>query len=75
MAKVDSLKEEIGWLKVSCAIVLASDISLIAWLAQNYEDQSAFLLVVGLFCVIIMAGGVVWMNWTAYKRIDELGGL
>ena len=32
MAYVDKVKEEIGWLKVVFAILLATDISLIAWL-------------------------------------------
>ena len=35
MPKVDKLKEEIGWLKVVFAILVAIDISLVGWLAQN----------------------------------------
>ena len=42
MAKVDKLKEEIGWLKVIFAILIATDISLVAWVVQNYgENQTA----------------------------------
>ena len=36
MARIDKLKEEIGWLKVIFAISIAADISLIAWLIQNF---------------------------------------
>ena len=31
MAQIDKLKEEIGWLKVIFAILIATDISLVAW--------------------------------------------
>ena len=35
-------KEEIGWLKIIFAILIATDISLIAWAVQNYgKNQSA----------------------------------
>jgi hypothetical protein len=37
MSKTDKLKEEIGWLKVVFAILVATDISLVAWLVQNYN--------------------------------------
>ena len=35
MAKIDKLKEEIGWLKVIFAILIVTDISLVAWGIQN----------------------------------------
>ena len=36
MARIDKIKEEIGWLKVIFAISIATNISLIAWLIQSY---------------------------------------
>ena len=36
MAHIDKVKEEIGWLKVIFAISLATVLSLIAWLVENY---------------------------------------
>ena len=36
MAHIDKVKEEIGWLKVVFAISLATVLSLIAWLVENY---------------------------------------
>ena len=35
MARIDKIKEEIGWLKVIFAISIATNISLIAWLIQT----------------------------------------
>ena len=40
MAKVDRLKEEIGWLKVVFGVLVALDASLLGWLAQNYASTS-----------------------------------
>ena len=72
MSKADKLKEEIGWLKVIFAILVAIDISLVGWLAQNYDVASAFLQIVCSIAVVVTTGGVVWVNRTAYRKIDEL---
>ena len=72
MSKVDKLKEEIGWLKVVFAILVAIDISLVGWLAQNYDSASVFFQTVCLVAVVVMTAGVVWVNRVAYRKIDEL---
>ena len=46
MALIDKRKEEIGWLKVLFAILIATDISLIAWLIQNFGKTHPFLYLV-----------------------------
>ena len=43
MSRADKLKEEIGWLKVVFAVLVAINISLVGWLAQNYDVASVFL--------------------------------
>lgn len=72
MSKADKLKEEIGWLKVVFAILVAIDISLVGWLAQNYDHAPVFLQVACSVAVVVITGGVVWVNRVAYKKIDEL---
>ena len=42
--ETDRLKEEIRWLKVVYGILVATDISLIAWMAQNDNQAAVFLL-------------------------------
>ncbi|WP_141699053.1 hypothetical protein [Candidatus Thiosymbion oneisti] len=54
MSKTDKLKEEIGWLKVIFGILVATDISLIAWLAQNYAKSGVLLLISCSFAVVII---------------------
>ena len=41
MSKADRLKEEIGWLKVTFAVAMALDASLVAWLAQELHNRLA----------------------------------
>ena len=72
MSKADRLKEEIGWLKVVFAILIAIDVSLVGWLAQNYDNAPIFLQVVCSVAVFVITGGVVWVIGAAYRKIDEL---
>ena len=72
MAKFDKLKEEIGWLKIIFGVLIATDISLIAWLVQNYGKASPVLLIVCAIIVILVTFAIVWINRVAYRKIDEL---
>ena len=72
MARIDKLKEEIGWLKVIFAISIATDISLIAWLVENYGTVKRSLLFVGLIGVFLLTIITVWIDYTAQKKIDKL---
>ena len=68
----DKLKEEIGWLKVIFAILLATDISLIAWLVQNYGKVNPVLFLIGALAAILLTFLNVLINRIAYRKIDEL---
>ena len=72
MSKTDKLKEEIGWLKVVFGILVAIDISLVAWLAQNITKAPISLLVICALAVLSVTTGIVWINRAAYRKIDEL---
>ena len=69
-SKVAQLKEEIGWLKVVFGIFVATDISLITWLAQNFGSASRIQVLVSLAAVVGVTGAVVWVNRMAYGRIQ-----
>jgi hypothetical protein len=75
MSKADKLKEEIGWLKVVFALLVATDISLMAWLAHNYAKADLLLSASCALAVVVVMGAVVWINHTAYAKIDELEDL
>ncbi len=75
MSKADSLKEEIGWLKVVFTLLVAVDISLIGWLAQNYIDANIVVFAIGCFATIVVTSIAIWSNRRAYRRIKELEDL
>ena len=72
MARIDKLKEEIGWLKVIFTILIATDISLIAWAVQNYRKTSLLMLIVGGIGGLLITFAIVWVNRVAYRKINEL---
>ncbi|MBI3060400.1 MAG: hypothetical protein HYY83_00230 [Deltaproteobacteria bacterium] len=72
MAKIDRLKEEIGWLKLVFGLLIAIDVSLVGWLAQNYASSSWALVVAGVIATAVVTLGVVRINRIAYHRIKEL---
>lgn len=72
MSKADRLKEEIGWLKLVFGALLAIDVSLVAWLAQNYATTDRVLVLAGLAATLILTGVVVAVNRLAYRRIEQL---
>ena len=75
MAKLDKLKEEIGWMKIIFGIFTAADISLVAWLVQNYDDTDTVLLVTAIIGIGLITGIIIWINKAAYSRIDKLEDL
>ena len=75
MSKIDKLKEEIGWLKTIFGILAVTDISLLAWLAQNYNDTNLLLTFCCGIAGIILTVIIAWINRVAYQKIDELEDL
>ena len=67
MSRSDRIKEEIGWLKVVFAAVVAVDVSLVGWIAENYEGVSRLLVV----CTFV--GVVLRLRWS-YGSIEPRCG-
>ena len=72
MAHIDKVKEEIGWLKVVFAIFLATALSLIAWLVENYGKGQTLLLVVGGVAAFLVMLAIIWINSAAKRKINKL---
>lgn len=75
MAKIDRIKEEIGWLKVGFGILVAIDISLLAWVAQNFASATAIQIIVSVVVVVVTTVGIVLVNREAYARMKHLEDL
>jgi hypothetical protein len=75
LPKLDKLKEELGWLKVIFAIAVATNLSLMAYLAQNYKTQDLLFSIINGVSIILVTIIIVIINKKAYKKIDEIGEL
>ena len=72
MAYIDKVKEEIGWLKIIFAISIATDISLIAWLIENFKKEDPFLLVIAGLGALLLMFVIIWINSVTYRKINKL---
>jgi uncharacterized membrane protein YGL010W len=68
VAKIDRIKVVFG-------ILVATDISLLAWLAENFASAPGVQAVVSLVAVVVVIGAIVWVNHLAYVRIKQLEDL
>ena len=75
MPKLDKVKEELSWLKVLFTIAVATDLSLMAYLAQHYKVQDFYFSIANAVAIFFVTFTVVIINKTAYKKIDEIGEL
>ena len=75
MSKTERIREEIGWLKVALVIHATIDVSLVAWLAQNYATAERVLWIPGLIAVLVLTITVVWVNMVVLRRLKELENL
>lgn len=72
MSKLDSAKEELGWLKVLFAVLVALDASLIAWASQAYDTASRLMLTMAFIGIGALTAVAIWINRSAYRKIREL---
>jgi dihydroxyacetone kinase len=72
MAYIDKVKEEIGWLKIIFAISIATDISLIAWLVENFKKEDPFLLLIAGLGALLLMFVIIWINSVTYRKINKL---
>ncbi len=74
MAKIDKIKEQIGYLKVVFGMLVAILVSVIGWVASHYDQIDILdirtILSVGL--VIILSIGIVYVNKKIIHYINEL---
>jgi len=72
MARVERIKEEIGWLKVPFGLLAVVDASLLGWLAQSYAKANPALVAVTSIAATVVSGGIFQINSIAYHRLDDL---
>nr|VFK26948.1 MAG: hypothetical protein BECKMB1821G_GA0114241_102423 [Candidatus Kentron sp. MB]VFK31201.1 MAG: hypothetical protein BECKMB1821I_GA0114274_102122 [Candidatus Kentron sp. MB]VFK75389.1 MAG: hypothetical protein BECKMB1821H_GA0114242_102123 [Candidatus Kentron sp. MB] len=75
MPQIEKIKEEIGWLKVTFALLVAIDASLIGWFVPNFYEIPVFLILSAIFIVALVTWVIIDINRRAYKKIQKLGEL
>lgn len=51
---------------------MATDITLIGWLAQNFGDAGRLQVVMAVLAVLSVTIDIVWANRMAFVRIEKL---
>ncbi len=72
MAKIDRIKEEIGWLKVIFGALVAIDASLIGWLTQNYSTATTATVLGAIVAATVAMVGIVLLQFLVYSRLEKL---
>ena len=75
MAKIDKVKEFIGWLKVLFALFFGVDVSLIAYLFLHFSENSIFRDILAVISLLISLLITVFINIKILNKIDELEDL
>jgi len=72
MAKIDKIKESIGYLKVIFGLFVAIDVSLVGWLFQNSDTISTLKTAFVFLAIILITIGIVLTNKKILNKIDTL---
>lgn len=72
MSEEKRIIQEIGWHKISFAVLIATGVSLLAWLVQNYTLAKPVLLVLGLISIFIVIAIIFAINKKVFKHLDRL---
>ena len=77
MAKIDKIKEQIGYLKVIFSILVAILVSIIGWFASHYNSITIFDIraILSVVLVFIVAVGIVYINKKIIYYINKLEDL
>ena len=80
MSEEKQIEQEIGWYKVIFAILIATDLSLLAWFFQNMENASPKVLVFTSIAMVVVTLGIIAINmfsnfsiaYANYKLMENL---
>ena len=72
VSRAERIKEEIGWLKLLFGITVAVEVSLLAWLAQNYGTADAILVIGGSVAAALVATFGVLIYLRVLRRLEDL---
>ncbi len=72
MAKIDKIKEQIGYLKVIFALLFATDLSMIAYLFNKFDQLSTIKIGLVLIGILFVTLSIYFINREILAMIDEM---
>lgn len=75
MAKIDRIKEDIGWYKIIFGILIASGFSLLGWIADKSATAPTWLVAIAMIGVIGIFTAAYGLHRYAMKQIAKLEDL
>lgn len=72
MSKLDGLKEELSYFKFFFGVVVATFITLVGWIATNYNKAELWLIVVAGVIVVLCIILAFFINRKMRKLIKEI---
>ncbi len=72
MAKIDKIKEQIGWLKVVFGLLFATDLSLVAYLFNKIEFLTTVKIILVLTGLVFTTFAIFVVNKSAMRKIESL---
>ncbi|MDQ7060306.1 MAG: hypothetical protein Q9M43_03965 [Sulfurimonas sp.] len=75
MAQIDEIKESIGYLKVVFSIMIAINVSFIAWIYKNYNKFDLIDFILFLIISISITAGIIYVNRIILRKIRSLRNL
>ena len=75
MAKIDEIKESIGFMKVIFSILIAINVSLIAWLYKNFDTIGVNDTLVLFVLTVLISIGIIYTNKKILNKIRSLRDL
>ena len=72
MGRIDKQKETIGYLKVIFSILVAIDVSLVAWIFKNSDIIEGKMLIIPSIIVLLITIALIIANKVILDKIDKL---
>ncbi len=72
MAKIDEIKELIGFLKAIFITMIVIDTSLIAWVFKNFDSELVWKLYIVVMLILFLSVAVAFLFTKILKEIKKL---
>ena len=69
---MNKTNEELACLRVACTLVLAVDVSIVGWMAQNYDKADWVLITVAGLIAVALSGLAAWAAGAIMRRLKDM---